>query len=415
MTIEQARLKFLFNQYMNGSASKEEADEFLLLVNRDDQKKMLHNLMDKYLEGGTFSKGLAEDQKRNILKGVFPYTEMPEIEIPQARSFEEVKTLFPLWTKLLVAALFLFVLAIGTYFIKNQDKPILYSQYHGELVPGGNKATLTLADGTKISLTDATNGKIAEQAGVSIRKTVDGQLLYELKEIPSSTQHPKLPVLYNTISTPAGGQYQVILPDGTHVWLNAASSLKYPSSFTTLKERRVELRGEAYFEVAKVNVNAVHIPFVVVSRKQEVEVLGTHFNVNSYEDDGILATTLLEGSVKVRRPAVFERIISPGEQALVNQDIQVIEVDPLTAIAWKNGLFKFENANIYMIMNQFSRWYNVDIAYEGKIPNNKFTGEVYRNMDASKALKILSYAKINFRIETPDNKNARKKIVITPN
>jgi transmembrane sensor len=398
MAIAEAKLKYLFNQYMDGSSSKEEAEEFLLLVNRDDQKKALHTLMDNYLEGGTFSQGLDEDQKRNILNDIF-----------------HSKTLYPLWAKLLVAALILVLLSVGTYFIKNQDTPVLYSQYHGELTPGGNKATLTLADGTKVSLTDAANGKVAEQAGVSIRKTVDGQLLYELKEISPSSREGKSPVLYNTISTPAGGQYQVILPDGTHVWLNAASSLKYPSSFVALKERRVELKGEAYFEVAKVNIQSVPIPFIVSSRKQEVEVLGTHFNINSYEDEGISATTLLEGSIKVRRPEVFEQIISPGEQALAGQDLKVIQVDPNTAVAWKNGLFKFENADIYTIMKQFSRWYNVDVAYEGKIPNNKFTGEVYRNMDASKALKILSYAKINFRIEAPDHRDTRKKIVITAN
>jgi len=418
MTGAEARLTYLFNQYMDGSASKDEAEEFLLLVNIDDHKSALLTLMDNYLEGSTFSEGLKEDQKRNILKNIFQAPVVSRtaqfIPVPGAEnSLPKDKTLS--WTRLLAAALVLLMLAVGTYFIKNQHSPVLYSQYHGELIPGGNKATLTLADGTKVSLTDATNGKLAEQAGVSIRKTADGQLLYELKEVSSLVQQDKSPILYNTISTPAGGQYQLILPDRTHVWLNAASSLRYPSSFAALKERRVELKGEAYFEVTKLNAGAVHIPFIVASRKQEVEVLGTHFNINSYEDEKFAATTLLEGSIRVSRPAVFERVIAPGEQALAGQDLQVIHVDPSTAVAWKNGLFKFENADIHTIMKQFSRWYNVDVVYEGKIPNNKFTGEVYRNMDASKALKILSYAKINFRIEAADHENIRKKIVITPN
>ncbi|MBB6272267.1 ferric-dicitrate binding protein FerR (iron transport regulator) [Pedobacter cryoconitis] len=417
MTGAEARLTYLFNQYMDGSASEDEAEEFLLLVNIDDHKSALLTLMDNYLEGSTFSEGLKEDQKRNILKNIFQAPVVSRtaqfIPVPGAEnSLPKDKTLS--WTRLLAAALVFLMLAVGTYFIKNQHSPVLYSQYHGKLIPGGNKATLTLADGTKVSLTDATNGKLAEQAGVSIRKTADGQLLYELKEVSSLVQQDKSPILYNTISTPAGGQYQLILPDRTHVWLNAASSLRYPSSFAALKERRVELKGEAYFEVAKLNAGAVHIPFIVASRKQEVEVLGTHFNINSYEDE-FAATTLLEGSIRVSRPAVFERVIAPGEQALAGQDLQVIHVDPSTAVAWKNGLFKFENADIYTIMKQFSRWYNVDVVYEGKIPNNKFTGEVYRNMDASKALKILSYAKINFRIEAADHENIRKKIVITPN
>lgn len=401
MTVAQAKLKFLFDQHMSGSASEKQEQEFMSIVNSEQQKEALFDLMDRYLESETFSQGLSATQKTGILEVVF----QPVV----------TRKVFPLWTKILAAAMLLILLSVGTYFIKNQDKVVTYSQYNGELAPGGNKATLTLADGTKLSLTDAANGKVAEQAGVNIRKTAAGQLLYELKETSITNLQTKSNLLYNTISTPAGGQYQVILPDGTKVWLNAESSLKYPSSFAGLKQRRVELKGEAYFEVNKLNVQAKHIPFIVASRNQEVEVLGTHFNINSYENEGVSATTLLEGMVKVSRPAVFEQIISPGEQALAGQDIQVIQVDPLTAIAWKNGLFKFEKANIYTIMKQFSRWYNVDVAYEGKIPDNKFTGEVYRNMDASKALRILSYAKINFRVETPDRAYARKKIIITSN
>lgn len=400
MAIAEARLKFLFNQYMSGSASAQQEQELMRIVNSEAQKEMLLNLMDGYLGDETFSLGLSTAQKTNILQTVFQ-------SVP-------TKTLFPLWTKIGVAALLLMLLSVATYFIKNQDKSIVYSQYNGELVPGGNKATLTLADGTKLSLTDAANGKVAEQAGISIRKTADGQLLYELKEI-TTHQETKPMLLYNTISTPAGGQYQLILPDGTHVWLNAESSLRYPASFAAFRQRRVELKGEAYFEVAKLKIRSGHIPFIVASRKQEVEVLGTHFNINSYENEDICATTLLEGRVKVSRPAVFEQILFPGEQALAGQELQVIKVDPLTAVAWKNGLFKFENANIYTIMKQFSRWYNVEVAYEGKIPDNKFTGEVYRNMDASKALRILSYAKIKFRVETPDQPYARRKIIITSN
>lgn len=401
MAVAQAKLKFLFDQYMNGSASEKQEQEFMGIVNSEQQKEALLDLMDRYLESETFSQGLSATQKTSILEVVFH----PVV----------TRKVFPLWTKIVAAAMLLILLSIGTYFIKNQGKAVTYSQYTGELAPGGNKATLTLADGTKLSLTDAANGKVAEQAGVSIRKTAAGQLLYELKETAISNLQTKPGPLYNTISTPAGGQYQVILPDGTKVWLNAESSLKYPSSFAGLKQRRVELKGEAYFEVSKLNVQAKHIPFIVASRNQEVEVLGTHFNINSYENEAVSTTTLLEGLVKVSRPAVFEQIISPGEQALAGQDIQVIQVDPLNAIAWKNGLFKFEKANIYTIMKQFSRWYNVDVAYEGKIPDNKFTGEVYRNMDASKALRILSYAKINFRVEIPDQAYARKKIIITSN
>ncbi|MNQ99320.1 fec operon regulator FecR [compost metagenome] len=271
-----------------------------------------------------------------------------------------------------------------------------------------------MADGKKIALADVENGKVAEQAGLSITKTAEGQLRYEINEVKVSAEKAK--IQYNTISTPAGGQYQVVLPDGTRVWLNSLSSLRYATGLANLEKRRVELTGEAYFEVSGLSVGKLKKPFLVVSRNQELEVLGTHFNVSSYEQqEGLTATTLLEGSVRISRAKTFDEIISPGEQALVGRGITVSKVDTSTAVAWKNGLFKFENANIYTVMNQFSRWYNFDVEYEGKVPGNKFNGEIYRNLSASKALRILSYAKIKFRVEVNSKEPERKKIVISAN
>lgn len=405
MNIEK-RIDFLFTQYMNGSSTPEETAEFMLLANEPEYKALLYQLMDQYLAETKFSNGLDEDQKTSILNQVFQLSE-PVFSAP-APAVKHIH----LWKKMLAAAIVLITLSTVYFSIRqSQDRPVVYTSYKGELKPGGNKATLTLADGTKLCLSDAANGQLAEQQNVRIRKTSDGRLVYEIKEDINKNAE----IQYNMISTPAGGQYQVILPDGTHVWMNAASSLKYPTSFAALKERRVELTGEAYFEVSKINRTTGRLPFIVTSSGQEVEVLGTHFNINTYKEEKAAVTTLLEGSVRVRRPAVFEEIISPGEQAVVNESIKISKVDTTTAVAWKNGIFKFDDANIHTVMNQLSRWYDVDVEYRGKIPANKFNGEIYRNMDASKAFRILSLAKINFTVETPVTHQGRKKIVITQN
>ncbi|MCX2454226.1 FecR domain-containing protein [Pedobacter sp. PLR] len=323
-----------------------------------------------------------------------------------------------LWQKVIsIAAVLLVLTATGFYFYEHfgaKPKITIQDLAKHDIQAGGNKAYLTLADGKQIALTDLENGKVAEQAGLSITKMADGKLLYELKDDPEANHNNKGEISYNTISTPAGGQYQVVLPDGSRVWLNAASSLRYATSLASLKERKVELSGEAYFEVSKAEGQSGK-PFIVKSRNQEVEVLGTHFNVCSYDQEPSSATTLLEGRVKVRRSGVFERTLTPGEQSLVGKGIEVRKVDTVTAVAWKNGLFKFEDANIYEVMNQFSRWYNFEVAYEGKVPDNKFKGEVYRNLNASKAMKLLSYANIKFRVEVNSKEPERKKIIITSN
>lgn len=322
-----------------------------------------------------------------------------------------------LWQKIMAAAVVLILCAVGFYGYEQfaaRPNIIIQDLAKQDIKAGGNKAYLTLADGKQIALTDLENGKVAEQAGLSITKMADGKLLYELKEDPKGKENQNGEVLYNTISTPAGGEYQVVLPDGSRVWLNAASSLKYATSLANLKERRVTLTGEAYFEVSKAQ-GQFRKPFIVKSGNQEVEVLGTHFNISSYTQEPAIATTLLEGRVKVSRSGAFESILIPGEQSLVGKGIEIRKVDTATAVAWKNGLFKFEDANIYAVMNQFSRWYNFEVAYEGKIPDNKFNGEIYRNLNASKALKLLSYANIKFRVEVNSKEPERKKIVITSN
>ena len=228
-----------------------------------------------------------------------------------------------------------------------------------DVAPGGEKAILTLANGSKVSLTDARNGDIAKQAGVQITKAANGQLVYTIKTSnPQNVIAQQATLAYNTISTPLGGQYQVILPDGSKVWLNALSSIKFPVSFSALKERRIELSGEAYFEVE----HDKNHPFKVITAKQEVEDLGTEFDVNAYTDEASTKTTLLKGSVKVTA-GTDASFLKPGEQAKLTSTIAISEVNTQAVIAWKNGYFMFDDEKLEDIMRLVSRWYNIKVVY----------------------------------------------------
>lgn len=257
-----------------------------------------------------------------------------------------------------------------------------------DIAPGGNKATLTLADGSTIILDSSANGNLTSQGNVKVIK-LDGKLSYN-----SSSSDGE--VLYNTISTPKGGQYQLLLADGSQVWLNAASSLRFPASFTG-KERKVELTGEGYFDVVK----KVAMPFkVIVNGKTEVEVLGTQFNINAYADESTLNTTLIEGSVKFTAVNGESAMLKPGQQAQLSSSVSVINnVNIDEIIAWKSGWFNFDRAGITTIMRQVSRWYDVEVVFEGQPSKKTFSGIVSRSRQISEVLKIMEKAGVKFRIE----------------
>lgn len=274
------------------------------------------------------------------------------------------------------------------------------SQIASVIKPGGNKATLTLANGKKISLTDINSGEIAEQSGICVTKTTDGQLIYTVKN-PAAAGLAKNEIQFNTIETPIGGQYQINLPDGTKVWLNASSSLKYPTQFTG-NQRKVELTGEGYFEVSKDKKR----PFTVITEQQQVQVLGTHFNVNAYKDEQAIKTTLLEGSVKVSKTAEPQnasnsKLLNPGQQATLKQaSFKVDQVDINNVVAWKNGYFTFGDEDLEVSMRKLSRWYNVDIIYQGKFDNISFGGAISRSKSLAEVIKILELTrKMKFKIE----------------
>ena len=236
-------------------------------------------------------------------------------------------------------------------------------------------------------LNNLKNGNLASQTGLKLIKQ-DSTLTYKADDDSK--------VSYNTITIPNGGQYQLILADGTKVWLNAASSLKFPTAFPG-KQRTVELTGEAYFEVAK-NKNQ---PFNVKTPTQTVQVLGTHFNINAYSNEPFVKTTLLEGSVNVSS-AGGSLLLKPGQQALLNNSGLATlkdDVDTDEAIAWRNGLFQFNDVDIKTIMRQVARWYDVDVEFKGQVPAYTFHGKISRNLNASTVLKIFELSGINFTIE----------------
>lgn len=266
---------------------------------------------------------------------------------------------------------------------KQADAPLLSKAVTNDVAPGSNRALLTLADGTVVELDSLGNAVIPSQ-GSSRANVQGGQLVY----LNGGEEQEQI---FNTLTTPKGAQFRIQLSDGTQVWLNAGSSLKYPTIFNN-SERTVELKGEGYFEVAK---DAGKVFRVKINDKQ-VEVLGTHFNVSAYEEDITINTTLLEGKV-----SVAGRVLIPGEQAQLAPDGQmsVKKVDVEEAVAWKNGLFLFQNADVKTIMQQLSRWYDIEIVYEGTPRNMRLNGEVYRTYNLSQVLTVLGATGLQFKIE----------------
>jgi len=310
------------------------------------------------------------------------------------------KTVKRLWYRIAAAASVLLFLGVASYLIYpliHQSSPqAVTAQLVNDIGPGGNKAILTLDNGKKVVLEDAKNGMISRQGSTLVNKTSSGNLLYNV------INNEETAVVYNTVSTPYGGQYQVTLLDGTKVWLNAGASLRFPTSFPG-HERNVELNGEAYFEVAKDKTKPFFVTVNTPSGKSmTVQVLGTHFNVNAYPDEQHNITTLLEGSVKVN----YEQenvLLIPGKQAVLNKasgKMNIRDADTEEATAWKNGYFLFNNDKVENIMRQISRWYNVEINYQGDVSKKAIGGSVSRFKNVSEVLKMLELTgAVHFKME----------------
>jgi transmembrane sensor len=311
-----------------------------------------------------------------------------------------------LWRRLkfVSAAAALLLISVMVYWGYNRptDKQKSYSLAKHDVAPGGDKAVLILSDGSQIVLNSAQNGAIAKQGNTAVLKN-NNQLVYDASQVAKNSKYSTL--AYNTIITPRGGQYRVTLPDGSKVWLNASSSLKFPTAFTGIS-RRVEITGEAYFEVKSIKTPhqlTRKTPFIVKANGVEVEVLGTHFNVMAYADEGKITTTLLEGSVKVKRGNA-NGLLKPGQEAQLsynqtNDKILIRNGDTDEAVAWKNGRFLFNNTDLKTIMRQVMRWYDVNIIYQDGAPERYFTANLSRNTNLSELLKVFEVSKIHFKIE----------------
>jgi len=310
------------------------------------------------------------------------------------------------WRRLAVAALLLLIAGKAVLIFRPvspaKRSPVGAGQparYAHDLPPGRNNATLTLADGHSIALDSAANGRLAQQGNARVIK-LNGQIAYT----SSGGAQGDETILFNIISTARGNQYQLTLSDGSKVWLNAASSLRFPTAFKG-KERRVELTGEAYFEIAK---NPA-MPFKIQAGSGEIDVLGTHFNINAYADEPAVRTTVLEGAVAVKKE-LSQQLLAPGQQAEFSPKgaISLSEnVDVTRETAWKDGFFWFNNTDIRTLMRQVSRWYDVEVEFQGNITDDGFTGKVSRNVPLSKLLNVLEQYEIHFRIEG-------KKIIVLP-
>jgi transmembrane sensor len=379
------RLVYLFGSYYQKTATEPEREELFLLLSKLSDEE-LSVLMDYSFTAFDVLPSVVDETKLDL---IFIQAENAEVQRQNRRH----RTL---WAKLAVAALLLVSLGFGLYFLAQQyyqpaqvRKLTSKTKPQHDLDPGQNKAILTLGDGSVISLDDSKNGVLVNEGNVSVKKLKDGQIVYTIRSESANKQGS-----INKISTPRGGQFQVILPDGSHVWLNAASSISFPTAFRN-SVREVEMTGEAFFDVKK-----GAIPFVVRNGDARIEVLGTQFNIMAYSDEKVMETTLIEGAVRFRSASLTGNL-RPGQQAVLGMGRAAIlnEVDLERVIAWKTGLFQFKDASVETVMRQISRWYDVEVSYEGQVPFRQFTGKISRNVKVSEVLNMLSFAGLNARIE----------------
>jgi len=392
--LPEDKVKALFIRFLNNDCTEEETAmlmrEFAGEQNGDILKSLVRARLE-HMEGEEDHSAAVEAVYERITQHIHQ-----ESSSPAPR--------YLLWRRIAVAASIGLLLGPGSLWFLHRQKtshPIVaIKQSTTDFSPGREKAVLTLADGSTIALDSAGVGLLAQQGNTSVTSLKNGQLIY-------AAAGKQQEVLFNNIATPKGGSFQVTLSDGTKVWLNAASAIRFPTVFTG-QQREVEVKGEVYFEVAQ----HASMPFMVKSGNAMVKVLGTQFNVNAYPDETEMKITLLAGKVAVSTTADQPtHILTPGQQAEIkpdNNNIYIKEgVDLGDIMAWKDNLFSFNNADIKTIMRQLSRWYNIEVEYEGTPPSREFSGKISRNTNASNVISILEQSNIHFRM-------GDGKIVVTP-
>ena len=414
MSISQ--IKNLLDSYIAGSATQQEQQLVEQWLEENDQQNTEWQLMNN------------KDKAAWLLQ---LYRDIDNSITPKDAGWQDDDTIDSslAWYKkfwLPVAAALIVSIGAGIYYflLPQQERAtpvsVIAPQLQNDALPGTNKAILMLDNGKTILLDDSQDGVLVKQGGTAVSKQGEN-LMYKGK----GNNDKDAPVVFNTLTTPRGGQYKLVLADGSKVWLNASSSIRYPVSFTG-NERKVEITGEVYFEISQLSVDGLkgkatkRIPFIVkvnmLGREgAEVEVLGTHFNINAYDDEDAISTTLLEGSIKISPPRPNEKsleavIITPGQQARLNKNglLQLVkEVNIEETVAWKNGLFMMNGVAIPAVLRQLARWYDVDIVYGNGIPEGRITGDIPRDMNLSEVLKVMELSGVHFKIDN-------KKIIVNP-
>jgi ferric-dicitrate binding protein FerR (iron transport regulator) len=416
------RIEDLMAGWLAGTLQDAEVREFLLLL--ESGGPYIQAAMEQWLEEERFKGLAAPERELLLLNGILEkiHTARPHgagkvVEIGRQVGLgsgsepdeyglaKEMERTFPVWRKWkwMVAACFVLV-ASGIWFLERErvvSGPIAtVPEKTVDAAPGVDGAVLTLADGSRMVLDSAANGAIAQQGRSEVIKN-GAVVTYE----PAASGNQLKEVAYNMISTSNGKQYSLVLADGSKVWLNAASSIRFPTTFAQ-GARTVDITGEVYFEIAQ---NPKQ-PFVVTVNNMQVEVLGTHFNINAYGDEPLIKTTLLEGLVRVQaRNLQRSAVIRPGQQAQLGSAQLHVEdkVDGEEVVAWKNGMFQFSGADMQTVMRQLSRWYDVAIEYQGAIPKRSFEGEMQRTLMLSQVLKILEKNNVHFILKD-------KKLIVMP-
>jgi transmembrane sensor len=416
------QLQVLLDDYVTGNISAADKQLLLAWLNDPVVVQQAETLLQQELETGRYVAEMLPGVHSRLharLQAVMDSTRQgEEIRTPTTARLRRFRPHKIWWA---AAAVIVLLLGVGLYrLLQPPVQPAIVAVQETDVPPGGNRAVLTLSDGSTIILDSASNGILAQQGSTQVLKTNSGQLAYS-----PSTGGGRGEAAYNTLSTPRGGQFQLTLPDGTKVWLNASSSITYPVAFTD-DERRVAIKGEVYFEVRpryrkrqQAGETGDKVRFMVnVNGQAEVEVLGTHFNINAYDDEESIRTTLLEGKVKVvnRESSIVNppsAILKPGQQASIsaqsNKSSQIVVLTPNIdqVMAWKNGAFNFENLSLKEVMRQLARWYDIEVVYAGKAPSVTFVGEMGRDVHLSKVLAFLKGSRINCHME------GARKLVIT--
>jgi len=399
----------LLDKYILETLSEAErgqlAEMLALPVYQDELTRVLQG---EWTEGIYAAESVDEQRFERVYRQLLEKRQPVHPVLPGEEREREEGRILPFYKRIaarwIAAAIVLFLLTGVAYvlWIKSPAAtPLAHQTPRGanDIAPGSDGALLTLADGSTLVLDTARNGALADQGNTRLVKRDHGQLSYE----PAAGG---VEILYNTLSTPRGKQFRVQLPDGSRVWLNSASSLRYPTAFRG-PSRKVIVTGEAYFEVAG---NAA-MPFIVEAGGQELKVLGTRFNINAYPDEASLNTTLLEGSVKLQH-ADREVMLRPGEQSQLTEQTGFRLIDHADlegAVAWKNGFFSFRHADIRTVIRQLSRWYDLDVEYQGNpLASQSFSGEIGRNLGLADLLNGLQLTQVHYRIEQG------KKLVILP-